>query len=248
MEITQTGDRYLYRSSLFSHLEKMESESWTDKTVYVTPTSITEDSATALLAGPAFVPLIRHLGKSENGYVIFRREANFEVVEPPLPIPMDAIMEGQDVLLLEDIFLEPHTIAVLLLRLGRYAIAVLHGEELIATKTEGRYVKNRHKAGGSSQRRFERSRERLIRELYDKTCSVAQNLLEPHKSDITKIFLGGDKHILNGFRKRCKSIQIMEDKISSRLLSIDSPNQETLKTIHREIFKSRVRTFDLTVS
>lgn len=248
MEVVQTGDRYLYKASLFSHLEKIESESWTDKTVYITPSSLAEDSATALLAGPAFVPLIRHLGKSENGYVIFRREADFEVIEPPFSIPMDAIMEGQDTFLLEDIFLEPHTSAVLLLRLGRYAIAVLKGEDLIATKTEGRYVKNRHKAGGSSQRRFERSRERLIRELYDKTCSVAQNLLEPHKAEITKIFLGGDKHILNGFRKRCKSIQIMEDKISPRLLAVDSPNHETLLTIHREIFKSRVRTFALTAS
>ena len=71
MEVVQTGDRYLYKASLFSHLEKIESESWTDKTVYITPSSLTEDSATAVLAGPAFVPLIRYLGKSENGNVIF---------------------------------------------------------------------------------------------------------------------------------------------------------------------------------
>ena len=50
MEVVQTGDRYLYKASLFSHLEKIESESWTDKTVYITPSSLTENSATAVLA------------------------------------------------------------------------------------------------------------------------------------------------------------------------------------------------------
>jgi len=247
IELTQIDDRYLYKDVLFSHLERMDSESWTDKTVYLTSGSVAEDSATSLLAGPAFTPLLSQLGQSENGYVVFRREANFEVVEPCFPIPMDAIMEGQDALLLEDIFLESRTIAVILLRLGRYAVAVLNGEELIATKTEGRHVKNRHRAGGSSQRRFERSRERLIRELYDKTCTVTQNLLQPHKNDISKIFLGGDKHILNGFLKRCKSLQTLEDKISSRFLTVDSPNQKALQVIHKEVYKSRVRTFNLTV-
>ena len=100
IELTQIDDRYLYKDVLFSHLERMDSESWTDKTVYLTSGSVAGDSATSLLAGPAFTPLLSQLGQSENGYVVFRREANFEVVEPCFPIPMDAIMEGQDALLL----------------------------------------------------------------------------------------------------------------------------------------------------
>ena len=50
IELTQIDDRYLYKDVLFSHLERMDSESWTDKTVYLTSGSVAGDSATSLLA------------------------------------------------------------------------------------------------------------------------------------------------------------------------------------------------------
>ena len=62
IELTQIDDRYLYKDVLFSHLERMYSESWTDKTVYLTSGSVAGDSATSLLAGPAFTPLLSLLG------------------------------------------------------------------------------------------------------------------------------------------------------------------------------------------
>jgi len=175
--------------------------------------------------------------------VLFRREEELTVIEPPLPFTMDAIMQDQDTLLLEDVFEVPKTVAVILVRLGRYAVALMEGQELIDTKTEGRQMKNRHKAGGSSQRRFERSRERLIRELYDKVCEVSRRILEPRIQDIDYLFLGGEKHTLNGFKKRCGFLDNFDGKVMSRLINIDEPNSEALKLLSGEIYKSRVRVF-----
>mgnify|MGYP001428063556 FL=1 len=134
-------------------------------------------------------------------------------------------------------------VAVVLVRLGRYAVALMDGQELVETKTEGRQMKNRHKAGGSSQRRFERSRERLIRELYDKVCEVSQRIFEPRINDIDYLFLGGEKHTVNGFKKRCGFIGKFDGKVMSRLINIDEPNSEALKSVGDEIYKSRVRVF-----
>ena len=42
-----------------------------------------------------------------------------------------------------------HVVAVLLVRLGGYAVGVFEGEKLVVSKVGSRFVKNRHKKGGS---------------------------------------------------------------------------------------------------
>ena len=136
------------------------------------------------------------------------------------------------------------TIGVVLLRLGRYAVAVLRGDKLLATKTDSRYMKNRHRAGGQSQRRFARSRERLIRELYDKTCEVTRAVFEPYQGQMKYVMLGGEIGTLDGFVKRCGLMQRLEPKTLSRRLSVNRPNQRALEGIAYEVWKSRVTFFE----
>ncbi len=141
----------------------------------------------------------------------------------------------------KDILNQKYIIGVILLRLGRYAICILKGEEILNTKTKDRYVKNRHKAGGSSQRRFERSRERLIRELYDKTCEITKDIFEPYENKIDYLLFGGEKHTINGLHKRCTYIEKFKKQTLKRLLSIQhEPNQKTLENIHKEVWKSKL--------
>lgn len=245
MNILQTSDRRLTRSELLRYLSRKEEESWTERTVYIKPTSFSEGSPAVLLSGTAITTALGHVGSSQTGFILIRRDEEIEVIEPPIPIPMDAIMENQDLLLLEEMFDDLPKVGVILLRLGRFAVAVLDGEDIIASKTERRHVKNRHRAGGSSQRRFERSRERLVRELYDKTCAVTRDIFESRTGAIEYIFLGGEKHTLNGFRKRCSFLEKMEDKIMTRVLRVNQPDQSSLQSIHEEVFSSRLRTFEV---
>ena len=104
-------------------------------------------------------------------------------------------------------------------------------------------MKSRHRAGGQSQRRFERSRERLIRELYDKTCEMTRSVFAPYADRIDFILLGGEDSTLSGFIDRCRLMQDFSRKALERRLAIDRPDQKTLNNIAFEAWKSRVYSF-----
>ena len=71
-------------------------------------------------------------------------------------------------------------VGVVLLRLGWFSVAIFKGTDLVVSKTDSRFVKGRHKKGGSSQRRFERTREGQSRKLFDKVCDTVGNVIEPY--------------------------------------------------------------------
>ena len=186
---------------------------------------------------------LAEVGPSDTGVAVFVAPERVVAVQPPFPLAVDVRAAGVESRPILDILdLEP-VVGIVLLRLGRYAVAVLRGDRLLATKTDTRYVKNRHRKGGSSQRRFERSRERLVRELYDTTCRITRGLFEPYLRDIDHVMLGGERGTLNGFVKRCRLMQDLEPKTLSRLLSVDRPNQKALESISYEVWKSRVTFF-----
>ena len=131
-----------------------------------------------------------------------------------------------------------------MIRLGRYAVGVLDGDALVASKTDTRYVKSRHRAGGSSQRRFERSRERLVRELYDKTCAVASDILRPFADSLDYVLLGGEKQTVGGLLRRCDALRRLEPITLQRRLNVRRPGQAALEGVHTEVWSSRVVVLD----
>ena len=182
---------------------------------------------------------------SDTGAAVFVTSNRIVTVRPPIPLDTDIRATGTHTDQLRGLLSSEPIIGVVLLRLGRYAVGVLKGETLIATKTDSRYMKNRHRAGGQSQRRFERSRERLIRELYDKTCEVTRTVFKPHLDEMGYLLLGGERGTLNGFLKRCPLMQReLDSRILTRRLAVDRPNQKALKGISREVWKSGVTFFE----
>ena len=125
------------------------------------------------------------VGDSETGLALFAGEKRIVAVVPPFPLDADGgITEGVDLGPIAEVLNRDLLIAIVFLRLGRYAVGVVANDRLAASKTDSRYVKRRHRAGGSSQRRFERSRERLVRELFDKTCRVFRDVVSPYADRI----------------------------------------------------------------
>ena len=183
------------------------------------------------------------VGPSDTGIAVFVSPDRTVAIQPPFPLTVDARAAGMASRPVLDVFDSEPVVGLVLLRLGRYAVAVLRGDKLLATKTDTRYVKNRHRAGGSSQRRFERSRERLIRELYDTTCRMTRTVFEPFLGEMDYVMLGGERVTLNGFIKRCRLMQDLAPKRLSRLLPVDRPNQKALESISYEMWKSRVTFF-----
>jgi peptide subunit release factor 1 (eRF1) len=164
-------------------------------------------------------------------------------VAPPFPVDEDAVAEGFDTGPLVELLTIDRTVGVVLLRLGRYAVGIVRGEKLLASKSGSRYVKNRHRKGGSSQHRFERSRERLIRELFDKTCQTARDVFEPREARLDYLLLGGERHTVADFEKRCGYLRRSGVEVLRRRLEVDRPGKVALEKIHREVWKSRIYEF-----
>jgi hypothetical protein len=183
-------------------------------------------------------------GPSETGLGVFLGEDRAVAVLPPFPLSQYTGRPGTHVAPLVDLLASQIVSGVVLLRLGRYAAGVLRGDQLIASKTGTRHVKSRHRAGGSSQRRFERSRERLVRELFDKTCEVARAVLSPYEAEIDYVLTGGERHTLGRFVKRCRYLRDLGPRTLGRVLQIDRPGQRALDGVASQVWKSRVLVFE----
>jgi hypothetical protein len=237
------------KARLLRLLDEVSAEGWCERTLCIKPSSLLARSQQGNVI-PSPRPddgildvVLEAVGESDTGMALFVGEGRALAVCPPFPLVDDITRAGFVSSPLIRLLENDYLIGVILLRLGRYAVAVLKGEKLLATKTAGRYMKNRHRAGGQSQRRFERSRERLIRELYDKTCETTKEIFESYPDGIDYILLGGEKSTLSGFTDRCRLMHDLSDETLARRLVIDRPDQKTLNNIAFEAWKSRVYSF-----
>ena len=77
---------------------------------------------------------------------------------------------------------------MLLVRKGGFAIARLHGPEIVESKVGRRHVQGRTKAGGQSQQRFARRRGNQARVAFEAAADHAARILE--RVDV--VVTGGD--------------------------------------------------------
>ena len=180
---------------------------------------------------------------SDTGLVGFRAGSYALVVVPPFPVSESRLIHGWDLASLRSLLAVEHMVGVVLLRLGRFSVAVYQGERLLSSKTDARYVKGRHRAGGTSQQRFQRIREGQAQRLYQKTCQAAQNQFSAYPA-LEFIVLGGDRFTLDGFLKECPYLRQWRDKILGRRLNVRDPKRDTLEGVGRILTSSRVYPFE----
>lgn len=84
-------------------------------------------------------------------------------------------------------------VGVLLVRRGGYAVGVFDGTRLIASKVGSRHVQGRTAAGGQSQQRFARRREKQAREAFEAAADVTARVLLPHLASLDAVVTGGDR-------------------------------------------------------
>src|SRR5580765_6966179 len=95
-------------------------------------------------------------------------------VRPPFGLAHARVYESVELGPLFEALAADHVVAALLVRLGGYAVGVFEGERLVASKVGSRFVKGRHKKGGSSANRFRRRREEQERALFDAAAETAK--------------------------------------------------------------------------
>ena len=88
---------------------------------------------------------------------------------------------------------EPIDWGILLVRKGGFAIASLHGTEILLSKVGQRHVQGRTKAGGQSQQRFARRRDNQARQAYEAAAEHAHRILVlESRRQLEALVCGGD--------------------------------------------------------
>ena len=247
--VLQLVDSYTAgKSRVLQLLAELEASGRYQRSVYLTPDSLAHvgprrsttpaDPWEELIAG-----VIDQAKEPESGLAIYLGDGQALAIVPPFPIAEEKRVDGVDTSPLVAQLGSELLIGVVLLRLGRYAVGVLRGNSLVASKTATRYVKRPHRAGGTSQRRFERSRERLVLELFDKTCQVVRDVFAPYDSAMAHVLLGGERHTLRRLVQRCRYLSDVQDKTLGRLLQVARPGQAALDRVAYEVWSSRVLVF-----
>jgi peptide subunit release factor 1 (eRF1) len=112
---------------------------------------------------------------------------------PPFGLDHDGEYDRIAVGPLLDALAEDHVVAALLVRLGGFAVGVFEGERLAVSKVGSRFVKGRHRKGGSSSNRFRRRREEQERDLVEAAAAHAARVLSPWRERVERVALGGDR-------------------------------------------------------
>ena len=125
IQIIKQSEIFINPTDLMKFIHEMSEQFYTENGLFRPVEKNASRSITAKISGPVIEKLVEQLDESNTGYMIIRRDMDVSVIIPPFPFSMDAIIEGDDTIMLEDIFDSSFEVGVILIRLGRFAIGVL---------------------------------------------------------------------------------------------------------------------------
>jgi len=135
---------------------------------------------------------------------------------------------------------EDHTVAALLVRLGGYALGVFEGERLADSNVGSRFVKGRHRAGGSSANRFRRRREKQERELIEAAAVEAARVLAPWQGKVERVALGGDRAATRRLLAARPDLAWLEPLELERFFAVPEPRQRVLEVLPYQLYAAKV--------
>ena len=162
------------------------------------------------------------------------------VVRPPFGLAHEAEYDRVELGPLREALAAERIVAVLLVSLGGYAVGVLDGERLVASKVGTRFVKGRHKKGGSSANRFRRRREEQARALVDEAAATAAAVLDPWREQVQFVALGGDRAAVAEMFERHPPLAWLREHALPRFFPISRPRHETLRRLPYDLYAAEV--------
>ena len=134
-------------------------------------------------------------------------------------------------------------VGVLLVRLGGHAAGIFQGQELLSSKVGSRLVHGRSAAGGWSQRRFARRREKQVDQAHEAAAEVALRVLGPHVGELEAVVLGGDRRAVDALRsdRRLAPVFALE---AEPFLTVPDPRLVVLKDTPAQFRAVRIRVSD----
>jgi hypothetical protein len=183
----------------------------------------------------------------ESAMVTFRAKdgavAECHVPFPPLPRSADGAGDiAGSAKRISEHALAPRTVGVLLVRLGGYAAGVFTGPEarLAASKVGSRLVHGRSAAGGQSQQRFARRREKQASEAVGAAADTAAAVFGPYAGKLDAVVLGGDRRAITGLRDDSR-LQPYFKLAVDRFLTVPDPRLAVLRSAPRQFRAIRIR-------
>jgi hypothetical protein len=165
-------------------------------------------------------------------------------VRPPFGLAHAREYERVELAPLFEALDEDHLVAALLVRLGGYAVGVFEGEKLVASKVGSRFVKGKHKKGGSSANRFRRRREEQARALIEEAAEVAASVLEPWRGRVGFVALGGDRKAIDEVLKASPPLGWLAEKALPRFFDVPDPRQRVLERLPYDLYAAELTATD----
>jgi hypothetical protein len=134
------------------------------------------------------------------------------------------------------------TVGVLLVRLGGYAAGVFAGAppRLVTSKVGSRLVHGRSAAGGTSQHRFARRREKQAREALEAAANNAVSVFGGFGGRLDAVVLGGDKRSMAALHEDTR-LRPYFDIAVDRFLTVPDPRLAVLQDTPRLFRAIRIR-------
>ena len=137
------------------------------------------------------------------------------------------------------------TVAVFLVRLGGYAAGIFTGPapQLAASKVGARLVHGRSAAGGTSQHRFARRREKQAAEALGAAADTAAAVFGRYPGRIDAVVLGGDRRAMATLRADSRLAPYFGLAVE-RFLTVPDPRLTVLRGTPRLFRAIRIRLTD----
>jgi len=235
---------FLSRVKMFGFLNELEATTHIAGSFYI-PSGLPSPEVENLLAkviDPQAIPpeLAKLAADSKTGAVIFGSPTRTLLILPPFPIMAECFAQDYVVEPLRSLLKRDFRIALILIRLGAYAIGLSEGESLVTSKVGTGLVHGRHKKGGSSQQRFGRHREKQIEYFLNRVCGHIRGHLEPHASTVDFVVYGGARTTILLLQKQCPFLGQFDRHILPPLLDIPEPRQAVLEKAVGRIWSSSI--------
>jgi hypothetical protein len=175
-----------------------------------------------------------------GGEARFAHAGGTLVVRPPFGLALEQEFPQVHVAPLVAELERDHLVAVLLVRLGGYAVGVLDGERLVASKVGQRLVHGRHRAGGSSANRFRRRRDNEMRALHAEAAEVAVRVLGPWLDRVERSALGGDRAAIRATLAERRELARLREIALDRFLTVPDPRRAVLDAVAYDVYAAQV--------
>ena len=162
------------------------------------------------------------------------------VVRPPFGLAHGGEYETVELEPLFEALAADHVVAALLVRLGGYAIGVFEGERLVVSKVGSRFVKGRHKKGGSSAGRFSRRREEQARALIGEAAEVAVRVLDPWRDRVEFVALGGDRSAVGQVLEASPGLAWLAERTLPRFFTVRDPRLRELERLAYDLYSAEL--------